>query len=348
MVNIKCQNGSAIIMTIGITAVLLVLAGAFLGLARAEGVIASRHADYMRSQYLAEAGAVFAKSELSSGLNYPDTAIIKFKLKSEKAEGEVEAKVSKPAEPGCLEIKSTGTLLGRSASTIDLNLTAPAQHNLYAEGLVINRLATTMDVLNKHGIEIDSDSMSFAGNLVFQNSLIAAYQVVNVFDGGFSEPPHVHIYNPPKLDAEYMLKVDKYRAKMFFDGFEYEYINSDMCFSGSKHKKIYFVKGNATILATDVEKLNFNQCIIVAEGDIELLNTGAIPANINGILFAGKSVRIVQTTGNLNVCGAIAANKDIEFDLLAGVVSLESNSGFLNSVPYAFKEKLGYLMAVSD
>ncbi|MGE5416848.1 MAG: hypothetical protein ACM3UZ_08825 [Acidobacteriota bacterium] len=342
------NKGSAILMTIGITAVLLVLAGAFLGLAKSEGIISARHADCIKSQYLAEAGIARAKCELSKGVTWPSGVPMKFNLPIQSSNGEIEVTVTSPSEPGYLEIKSTGKVPGRSAKTIELRLTPPAKYTLYSKNLVIDRPGAVLNIFNHYGVELDDIDEEYGGTISFSESVSGAYQQINDTEGVLVEPPHVHCYKPPKVDTEYMLKADHYRSRLSLGEYNFECVDGDLVLSGSEHKKIIFVKGNAAIIATDTEQLSFEDCVVITKGDIVLLNIGAAPAHFEGMLFAGGNVQVVQKNGFLDIVGALSAGQDIEFDVLQGVVNLSGNPNVLNSVPSVFKENLGYLMSANE
>ncbi|MGE5404884.1 MAG: hypothetical protein ACM3PP_08085 [Candidatus Saccharibacteria bacterium] len=339
----KKNKGSAILMTIGITAVLLVLAGAFLGLARSEVIISSRQADYLKSQYLAEAGMLLAKSEMSRGIDWSSGVSRNLELHSGSFEGEAEVTLTLPPTVGYLEIKSTGRVPGRSERTVKSKVTPPAKYVLYAENLIIDRPGAGQDVQDSLGIALDS-AAEYSGTISFSGTVEAAYQQIYDVNGVVTEPSHVHCFKPAELDVNYMQKLNQYRSILDLGEFSYEYLDGDQVLSGIQHNKIVFVKGNARLVSSDSEPLEFDNCFIIAGGDIVLINIAEVPSCYNGMLFAGQGIKVMQMKGLFNINGALAAGKDIEIDAFNGEVRLNGVAEYINALPYAFKETLGFLM----
>lgn len=340
----KNRNGSALLVTLGILAALMLVAGSLLSLTCTECFISSHSARDVQTWYIAESGLEKARSMLA---NDPDTIVngnLEFDMPivSGKIQGSTHVTLIPPELNDRLIVRSAAELSGGGKRILEAAFTAPPWYVVYCKTLRLNKPVDIMGVMNGYGIQVPPSvdvPDDLTGSLVVDSCSSGAYQYFENDSTYFLK--HTHRYHAPAPDIGFYRKLNRFRDDIDWHGYSYVFQEGPLIQPGGMSGAICVSAGDLVVYSTDGE-LVLDNVLLVAGRDIWVINLGTEPTAIRGQLLAGRHINLYQLNQNMNLHGALLAGKNVDLYNAHGAIELAHDPD-ANDWPSVLRGKTGSL-----
>lgn len=345
---LQAERGSAMLAAL-LTIVVLLLAGASaFSLAHLERMIARRHVEYLQASYLAESGIEKARRAIFDDPEVLIYTVTTFQLEVNRPDlaGKAVVTVSRPSLNGLLTVKSNAQLSGGAKRIWQAAMTAPPAYEVYCKQVNVNPKLDIAGLLRGFGITYDSPVPPLEGGLQADPQCQGAYQAFAGDAEYFSAASHTHRYQSPgPVDIDFWRKAAASNA-VDWGPYVYNFYNNDVMLPPVLEGTINAVNGNVLIYAADGQ-LDLENCLVVATGDIWIVNLGDNPSLVTGLYRAGGDVNLYQEAHDMQVSANLCAGGNINIScggagnhICLGHVE---NAEFVKGAPQAIRGRLGFL-----
>ncbi len=327
--------------------VLLLIGAATVHVAYLEKMIARRYVEYLQASYLAESGIERARAAMFSGpdvLTGPETTF-NLEIYEPDLAGNAVITVTQPPLDGLLTVKSTGQMSGGAKRIWQAHMTAPPGYEVYCEKLSLNPELGIDLILQTFGIISPEPGAPLLGELNVDPRCRAACQELNVGEGSF-QGGHTRRYQPAG-PVDIMFWSQAAQAEGFDWGdYSYHYIDGSIVLPPVLGDSIYAVNGDVLIYSGAGE-LNLQNCLIIAAGDIWIVNMGDAPSHVTGLCRAGGDINLYQRNNDMQVRAYLCAGRNVS--ICCGgpgdhvYLQPVEASEFFGRIPPTIRGKLGYL-----
>lgn len=341
------DRGSAMLVALFTIVILLLVGATAVNLAHLEGMIAKRHVEYLQVSYLAESGIAKARAMIYDDprvLTDPGTRYL-LEIDQPELRGEVVVTVTQPSLNGLLTIKSNAQLPGGAKKIWQATTTAPPDYELYCGGVQLNPTLNIVGLLQAFGIEYQDPIPVLEGELQVDPLSQGAYQEFAGDAGYFSVANHTHRYQPPAVEIDFWRQAANSDV-IDWSPYTYHFFDDDITLPPTLGSAIYAVNGDVLIYSAE-EPLALQNCMVIAKGDIWIVNLGDSPSNVTGLYLAGRDVNLYQAANDMEVRANLCAGQNV--NLCCGGASNyiylghPENRQFVRGAPRALRGKLGFL-----
>ncbi len=304
------EQGSAMIAALFALLILLFVGATAFNLGHLEGIIAWRHVQYLQASYLAESGIEKARAMIFDDpllLNNPGTNY-RLAIDEPELQGEALVTVIQPSLNGLLTIKSEARLTG-ARKIWQATMTAPPLYDLYCREVRVNPILDVVGLLQTFGIEHHDPVLDLEGELQVEQNCQGAYQQFVGDAEYFSEFNHTHRYQPPGVEMSFWQETNITDA-IDWKFYSYRFFDNSIRLSSTLGSGIYAVNGDVLIYS-DEGSIDLEGCLVIAKGDIWIVNLSQEPSEISGLYLAGRDVNLYQETNDMKVRANLCAGRNI-------------------------------------
>lgn len=349
--NGPCQlgtnRGSAMMAALLTIVVLLLVGATAVNLAHLEKMIAHRYAEYLQASYLAESGIEKARAAM-----FDDPGVVDgnttFQLEIERPEltGTAMVTVTRPSNNGLLKVRSTGQLSGGARRIWQATMTAPPDYEVYCNTVQFNPDLDIAGLLQTFGITYSNPIPPLQGDLKVDPQCQGAYQEFTGDEGYFPIAGHTRRYQSPGP-----VDVDFWRQAAVSDAidwglYSYHYVDHDLLLPATLENSIYGVNGDVLIYSSE-GNIGYENCLVIATGDIWIVNTGDALSCITGLYRSGGDITLCQLAGDMQVRAHLCAGGSLKICCggTGNHVYLQhvETQEFIKGAPPALRGKLGFL-----
>lgn len=327
--------------------VLLLIGAATVHVAYLEKMIAQRYVEYLQASYLAESGIERARAALFSDPDVLTGTETTFNLEICEPDlvGSAVITVTQPLLDGLLTVKSTGQMSAGAKRIWQAVLTAPPGYEVYCEKFSFNPEPGIDLVLQTFGIISPEPGAPLLGKLNVDARCRAACQELNVGEGSF-QGSHTRRYQPAgPVDIEFWSRVAQGEGFNWGD-YSFNYINGSIVLPPVLGDSIYAVNGDVLIYCGAGE-LNLQNCLIIASGDIWIVNMGDASSHVTGLYRAGGDINLYQLKNDMEVRAYLCAGRNVSICCGGSgdcvyLKPMEAPEFFMR-IPPTIRGKLGFL-----
>lgn len=342
------ERGSAILAALLAIVVLLLVGATAVNLSHLERMIARRHIEYLQASYLAESGIERARAAILKDPRILASTTTTFQLEVSEPElaGKAVVTVTRPAVKQLLTVKSDAQLSGGAKKIWQATMTAPPDYELYCDKVQLNPALDIVKTLQAFGIIFDNPIPPFEGGLEVDQRCQGAYQGFAGDAEYFSAANHTNRYQAPgPIDIDFWRKAGE-SSTTDWGPYVYHFVNSNTVLSPILEGTIYAVDGDVLIY-TAGGQLEVCNCLVIATGDIWIINLGDNPSLVTGLYLAGGNINLYQATNDMQIMANLCANRNVNIccggkDNLIYLEHVE-NQAFVKGAPEAIRDKLGFL-----
>ncbi|MGE5544871.1 MAG: hypothetical protein ACM3UW_07870 [Bacillota bacterium] len=342
------EQGSAMVAALLTIVVLLLLGASALNLAHLEKMIARRYVEYLQASYLAESGIETARAAMFNNPGMLISSETTFQIEIDRPDlaGEAVVVITRPSNNGLLTVKSTGQMSGGAKRIWQATMTAPPDYEVYCDEVRLNPEVNITGLLQKFGILYPNPIPPLLGDLGVDPRCQGAYQEFAGDGGYFSSANHTHRYQPPgPVDINFWRKAAGSPA-IDWGPYSYRFVAHDVMLLPTLENSIYGVNGDVLIYSADGH-VDLQNCMIIATGDIWIVNLGDISSRITGLYLAGRDITLYQSSNDMEVKANLCAGRDVNICCggAGNHVYLQhvEDQGVIKGAPLALRGKLGFL-----
>ena len=327
--------------------VLLLIAAATVHLAYLENMISRRYVEYLQASYLAESGieraraAMFIDPDVLTG---PETTF-HLEIRQPDLVGDAVITVNQPQFDGLLTVRSIGQMSGGAKRIWQAEMTAPPGYEVYCEKFSLNPEIDINYVLQTFGVNDPEPGEPLLGELQVDPRCRVACRDLDAGEYSF-DGEHTRRYQPPgAVDIKFWSQAAQSEGLNWGD-YSFRYIDGNIVLLPVPRDAIYAVNGDVLIYSAAGE-INLQNCLVIAAGDIWIVNMGDAPSRLTGLCRAGGDINLYQQENDMGVRAYLCAGRNV--NLCCGrtgdciyLQPIEA-SEFFGRLPPNIRGKLGFL-----
>lgn len=327
--------------------VLLLIGAATIHLAYLEKMISRRYVEYLQASYLAESGIESARAAMFNDpgvLSSPETTF-HLEIVQPDLVGSAEITVTQPLFDGLLIVKSTGQTSGGAKRIWQADMTAPPGYEVYCEKFSLNPELDISFILQTFGINHPESGRPLQGALHVDPRCRAACQELDAGEGSF-QGSHTRRYQPAgPVDMKFWSQAAE-SERLNWGGYSYHYSDGSIVLPPVLRDSIYAVNGDV-LLYSGAGGLNLQNCLVIAAGDIWVVNMEAASSRVTGLYRAGGDINLYQAKNDMEVRACLCAGRNV--NICCGgsgdrvyLQSVEAPE-FFRRLPPVIRGKMGFL-----
>lgn len=342
---LRKNQGSAMVAALLTMVVLLLVGATAVNLAYLEKMIALRYAEYLQASYLAESGIERARAAMfnNPGILVNSETTIQMEMDQEELGGKAVVTVTRPSNYGLLTVRSTGQLSGGAKRIWQATMTAPPDYEVYCDTIRLNPDLNIPGVLQRFGMPCPNTLPPLQGDLEVDPQCQGAYREFAGDERYFSSVSHTHRYLPPgPADMDFWRRAAQLPGD--WGPYSYHFVDREIMLPPTLENSIYGVNGDVLIFSS-AGHLDYQNCLVIASGDIWIVNLGDDSSCITGLYLAGGDINLYQMVSDMEVRANLCAARDV--NLCCGGadnhIYLRQDQGFIKGAPLTLRGKLGFL-----
>lgn len=341
------ERGSVLLTALFTILVLMLIAMAAASIGHLEATIASRYARSVQADYLLQAAIERVRLIIGNNPAVLDDPTHQYGLVVNEPElnGRVDVTVTRPTADGLILVEGTVILADGSRKSLQAAMTAPPDFEVYCQRIQAETNIDLEGILYEFGLGIPLGLTQGGGGIVFEELVKAACQEYIGDDTLLGAASITRRYQPPSVDIDFWRKA-VLDQEFFWDGYAYTYFDTSTILATPLEDVIYAVDGDVLIYSDDTN-LSMTDSLIIASGNISIINAGTEPTNIAGLILAGGDINLFQAANTMQVGASLCAGADL--NMCTGDVTSQINmrhwglSGFLEQLPPSIDSRAGFL-----